>query len=134
MTGILTVLPLHKHAGKKLLWSVAIFGACMILFALSTNVYLSFIILFIGGMADCVSVVIRQSVLQKNTPQELKGRVASVNMLFISSSNELGTVESSIAAKYLGTIPSVIVGGIITFIVVIITAWKAPKLRKLEMN
>jgi MFS family permease len=134
LTGILTVLPLHKYAGKKLLWSVAIFGACMILFALSTNVYLSFIILFIGGMADCVSVVIRQSVLQKNTPQELKGRVASVNMLFISSSNELGTVESSIAAKYLGTIPSVIVGGIITFIVVIITAWKAPKLRKLEMN
>jgi MFS family permease len=132
LTAILTMLPLHHAAGKKLLWSVAGFGFCMICFALSTNFYVSFLFLFIGGMADCVSVVIRQSVLQKNTPQELKGRVASVNMLFISSSNELGTVESSIAAKYFGTIPSVLIGGIITFIVVIITAWKAPKLRDLE--
>jgi MFS family permease len=133
LTAILTIVPLQKKAGKKLLWSVAGFGACMICFSLSTNFYLSFLFLFIGGMADCVSVVIRQSVLQKHTPQELKGRVASVNMLFISSSNELGTLESSIAAKYLGTIPSVIFGGIITFMVVIITAWKAPKLKSLEM-
>jgi MFS family permease len=134
LTGILTIVPLQKNAGKKLLWSVAGFGACMICFSISTNFYLSFFFLFIGGMADCVSVVIRQSVLQKNTPQELKGRVASVNMLFISSSNELGTVESSIAAKYLGTIPSVLFGGIVTFIVVLITAYKAPKLRALEMD
>jgi MFS family permease len=134
LTAILTVIPLHHQAGKKLLWSVAGFGACMICFALSTNIYLSFILLFIGGMADCVSVIIRQSVLQKNTPQDLKGRVASVNMLFISSSNELGTVESSIAAKYFGTIPSVILGGFVTFIVVAITAWKAPKLRELDME
>ena len=83
-------------------------------------------------MADCVSVVIRQSVLQKHTPEYLKGRVASVNMLFISSSNELGTVESSVAAKYLGTIPSVIFGGCMTLLVVIITAIKAPKLKNLN--
>jgi MFS family permease len=132
LTGILTVYPLQHQAGKKLLWSIAGFGACMICFAVSTNFYWSFLFLFVGGMADCVSVVIRQSVLQQQTPTELKGRVASINMLFISSSNELGNVESSIAAKYLGTVPSVIYGGLITFVVVIITAYLAPKLRALQ--
>jgi MFS family permease len=134
LTGILAFIPLQQQAGKKLMWSVAGFGLCMIGFALSKNFYISFVWLFLGGMLDCVSVVIRQSVLQAETPVELKGRVASVNMLFISSSNELGTVESSLAAQYFGTIPSVIYGGIATLLVVIITFIKAPSLRKLILK
>jgi MFS family permease len=132
LTGLLTLYPLKHYAGKKLLGSIVGFGLCMICFAVSTNFYISFLFLFIGGMADCVSVVIRQSVLQQQTPLQLKGRVASVNMLFISSSNELGAVESSIAAKCFGTVPSVVIGGILTVIVAIVTAWKAPKLKFLS--
>ncbi len=134
LTAILAFVPMQQNAGRKLMWSVAGFGLCMIGFAVSKNIYLSFGWLFVGGMLDCVSVVIRQSVLQAETPPELKGRVASVNMLFISSSNELGTVESSLAAQYFGTIPSVIYGGIATLLVVMITFIKAPKLRKLTLK
>ncbi len=132
LTIVLIYLPLHKNAGKKLFASVALFGICIIVFALSKNIYLSFLLLFIGGMADCVSVVIRHNVLQINTPQEMKGRVASINTIFISSSNELGAFESGLAAQIMGTIPSVIFGGSITILVVIIIAFLSKPLRNYE--
>jgi MFS family permease len=133
LTIILIYLPLQKAAGKKMLGSVALFGLCVIGLALSKNIYLSFVLLFIGGIADGVSVVIRHSVLQLNTPQEMKGRVASINSIFISSSNELGAFESGLAAKYMGTIPSVIFGGVMTLFVVALVAIKSNRLRDLDL-
>ena len=133
LTAILTFVPIKQQAGKKMLGSVFGFGLCIIAFGMSNNVYLSFTILFIGGMFDCVSVVIRQSILQLNTPTELKGRVASVNMIFISSSNELGAFESGVAAKMLGIVPSVIFGGIMTLVVVIFTFFSSKKLREMDL-
>ena len=96
--------------GYKLFASVAGFGLCILFFGISVNVYLSFGLLFFGGMFDGVSVVIRHSILQLKTPDELKGRVSSINMMFISSSNELGAFESGLAARMLGTVPSVVFG------------------------
>jgi MFS family permease len=132
LTLIMVVVPLKTNVGKKLLGSVFLYGVCIIFFAISKNFYWSLILLFCGGMMDCVSVVIRHSVLQHNTPTEIKGRVASINNLFISSSNELGGFESGLAAKLMGTIPSVIFGGSMTLVVVICTAIFAPSLRKLQ--
>lgn len=131
---ILTYLPLRHNVGYKLLVSVLGFGICMILFGISTNVFFSFFVLFMGGLFDGVSVVIRHSILQVNTPEELKGRVSSINMMFISSSNELGAFESGLAAKYMGAVRAVVFGGIMTVLVVGATYWKAPSLRKMKMD
>ena len=125
--------PIGKNAGKILLISVAAFGVCMIAFALSTNFYLSLFILALSGAFDNISVVIRQTVVQLNTPDFMRGRVASVNSVFISLSNEIGSFESGLAAKFLGLIPSVVYGGLATIGVVGITAKVAPKLKELEM-
>ncbi len=132
LTFIMVALPLKTQVGKKLLFSVFMYGVCIILFAISKNFYWSFVLLFLGGMLDCVSVVIRQSVLQHHTPTAIKGRVASINNLFISSSNELGGFESGVAAKWMGVVPSVVFGGSVTLVVVIITAILAPSLRKMN--
>jgi MFS family permease len=131
---ILAYLPLRTHIGPKLFASVAGFGLCILLFGLSTNFYLSFILLFSAGLLDGVSVVIRHSILQLKTPEELKGRVSSINMMFISSSNELGAFESGLAARLLGTVPSVVFGGIMTIVVVIITYFAAPSLKKIRLD
>jgi MFS family permease len=132
LTLIMVMVPLKTNVGKKLLASVFMYGVCIILFAVSKNFYWSFILLFCGGMMDCISVVIRHSVLQHNTPAAIKGRVASINNLFISSSNELGGFESGLAAKLMGTVPSVVFGGGMTLVVVIATAILAPSLRKMK--
>ena len=129
---ILTLFPMRKQQGKKLLFAVAGFGICIITFALSKVFWLSFAALLIGGMLDGVSVVIRGTVMQLKTPDHMRGRVMSVNSMFINSSNELGQFESGLAADKMGVVPSVIFGGCMTLLVVIVTAIRAPSLRRLE--
>ncbi len=134
MALYMTKHPPLKNTGKKLLICVACFSLCMIFFALSTNFYLSLIILAISGGFDNVSVVIRSTILQFYTPDEMRGRVASVSTMFISSSNEIGAFESGFAAKLLGLIPSVVIGGGIALASVGATMLAMPKLRKLELK
>ena len=117
-----------------MLLAIAGFGVCMIVFAISTNFYLSAIALLLSGSLDNVSVVVRASVLQLLTPDEMKGRVAAVNSIFVGSSNELGAFESGAAAKIMGLVPSVLFGGSMTLLAVIIAAKKAPLLRKLSLK
>ncbi|HEY4799038.1 MAG TPA: MFS transporter, partial [Bacteroidia bacterium] len=134
MAGILAYYPPQKKAGTTLLWCVALFGICMIFFAISKNFYLSLFILALSGAFDNVSVVVRQIILQLTTPDEMRGRVAAVNGIFIGSSNEIGAFESGVAAKLMGLIPSVIFGGSMTIGIVGFIARIAPKLRKLNMK
>jgi MFS family permease len=129
---LLTLSPLKKSQGKKLLFSVAGFGCCIIVFALSRWVALSFAALLIAGMMDGLSVVVRGTVMQLRTPDHMRGRVSSVSSMFINSSNELGQFESGMAARLMGVTPSVVFGGCMTLLVVIITWLKAPTLRTFE--
>jgi len=129
---ILTLFPLKKKQGKKLLTAVAGFGTCIIIFGISKIFFLSFIALLIAGMLDGISVVIRGTITQLKTPDNMRGRVLSVTSMFVNSSNELGQFESGITAKLFGTIASVVFGGSMTLLVVIITWLKAPTLRKME--
>jgi MFS family permease len=128
----LTYKPLKRNQGRLLFVMVAGFGACIIVFALSRNYWLSFMALFASGLFDGVSVIIRGTVLQLFVPDTMRGRVSSVNSIFINSSNELGQFESGLAATAMGTVPSVIFGGCMTLLVTIVTWWKATDLRKLE--
>ena len=128
----LTLFPIQRQHGKKLLFAVAGFGTCIIIFALSEFFWLSFAALVIAGMLDGISVVVRGTILQLKTPDQMRGRVMSVNSMFINSSNELGQFESGLAAKILGVVPSVVFGGSMTLLVVIVTWLKAPSLRKME--
>ena len=129
---LLTITPMKKAQGKKLLLAVAGFGVCIILFALSKWFILSFFSLMIAGMLDGISVVIRGTVMQLKTPDHMRGRVSSVSSMFINSSNELGQFESGLAARMLGVVPSVVFGGCMTLAIVIFTWIKAPSLRKFE--
>ncbi|MEO8035896.1 MAG: MFS transporter [Acidobacteriota bacterium] len=124
--------PPMRRAGPALFASVALFGFTIIGFALSTSFWLSLALLTIGGMADNVSVVIRGTLIQTMTPENLLGRVSSVNQIFIGSSNEIGAFESGVAARLMGTVPSVIFGGTMTLLVVAITLWRAPQLRRMR--
>lgn len=117
-----------------MLYSVAGFGVCMIVFALSRNFYLSAACLLLSGSFDFVSVVVRSSILQLFTANEMKGRVSSVNSIFVGSSNELGAFESGAAASLMGLVPSVIFGGVMTLIVVGVAVGTAPKLRRLSLD
>jgi MFS family permease len=121
-----------QRAGVALFGCVAAFGGCMILFALSRSFWLSFAVLVASGVFDNVSVVIRSTLLQIRTPEYLLGRVSAVNQIFIGSSNEIGAFESGVAARLLGVVPAVLFGGVMTLLVVGITAWRAPKLRQLH--
>ncbi len=129
---LLTAFPLKKAQGKKLLISVAIFGICIIVFALSKLFWLTFTVLLISGIVDGISVVIRGTILQLKTPDNMRGRVMSVNSMFINSSNEFGQFESGVAAKMMGVVPSVVFGGCMTLLVVVITWFKAPTLKEME--
>ncbi|MFT5737489.1 MAG: MFS family permease [Maribacter sp.] len=129
-----TRFPLHKNAGKKLLWAVAGFGVCMIVFGLSTYFWLSVIALFLSGAVDGVSMIIRQTILQLKTPDNMRGRVASVNSMFVGSSNELGAFESGVTAKLMGTVTAVVFGGTMTLLTVGITAFVSPTFRKLDLT
>lgn len=133
LTGfVIAHRPPMKRAGPALFGSVAAFGVCMIAFALSRSFWLSFGLLFASGVFDNVSVVIRSTLLQLRTPDHLLGRVSAVNQIFIGSSNEIGAFESGLAARLLGVVPSVVFGGLMTLLVVAITLWRAPALRKLR--
>jgi MFS family permease len=129
---LLTLFPLRKQQGKKLFFAVGAFGLCIIVFAISKIFWLSFVVLLLSGIVDGISVVIRGTILQLKTPDQMRGRVMSVNSMFINSSNEFGQFESGVAAKLLNVIPSVVFGGGMTLLVVVITWFKAPSLRKME--
>ncbi len=128
----LTVFPLRKDHGKKLIYSVGGFGICIIVFALSKSVVLSFAALFVSGLFDGVSVIIRSTIFQLLVPDDLRGRVSSVNSVFINSSNELGQFESGVAATVMGTVPSVVFGGLMTIFISVFVWIKNPSLRKCE--
>lgn len=135
MLFFLSSLPLLKSkVGPKLLYSVGLFGVCIIVFGLSRNVYLSFFILMLAGAFDAVSMIIRQSILQYKTPEHLKGRVSSVNSVFVSSSNELGALESGLAATFLGLVPAILFGGSMTILTVIIIAICFRQVRKVTLE
>ena len=121
-----------QHAGAALLWSVAAFGICMIIFGLSTSMWLSLLALAVSGAVDNISVVIRHVLVQMRTPNELRGRVGAVNSMFIECSNELGGFESGLVAKLLSPVFSVVSGGIGTMLVVAAIAWTFPQLRRLK--
>ncbi|MBA3657135.1 MAG: MFS transporter, partial [Gemmatimonadaceae bacterium] len=132
---VMSVLLAHKplrNAGRNLLISVALFGLCWIAFALSHSFWISLVLLVVSGMTDNISVVIRSTLLTLRTPQHMLGRVSAVNQIFIGSSNEIGSFESGVAARFLGAVNSVILGGLVTLGVVGVTAWRVPKLRRLD--
>jgi len=131
MSLVLAHRPPLRRSGAVLLVNVALFGLAMIGFGLSRGFVLSTVLLVISGAVDMVSVVIRSTLLQVSTPPELLGRVSSVNQIFIGSSNEIGAFESGVAARLLGTVPSVVFGGLMTLLVVGLTTWKVPELRRL---
>lgn len=126
--------PPVKHAGRNFLLSVAGFGVAMIIFAVSKSFWLSIAMLFLSGVFDGVSVVIRRAIMRIMSPDHLRGRIASVSMIFIGSSNELGALESGVAAAWLGTERSVWMGGCVTLLVVAAAYLLAPKLRSLSLD
>lgn len=126
--------PINLHAGRWLLSAVAGFGVCTICFGLITSFWLAGLMLLLAGAFDGVSVVMRQTILQLATPDSMRGRVSAINGIFIGSSNELGAFESGITARFMGLVPSVVFGGIMTLGVVGLTAKLAPKLRDLELH
>ena len=127
-------VPLNKNAGMKLLFSIFAFGICIIVFGISTLFWLSVIALFLSGVVDGISVVIRQTILQLKTPDHMRGRVAAVNSIFVGSSNELGAFESGLTAKLMGTVTSVVFGGTMTLIIVVFTGFASPTFRKLDLQ
>jgi MFS family permease len=130
--ALLISAPLKRKQGQTLLYMVAGFGVCILIFAISKNFWLSFAALFISGLFDGVSVIIRGTIVQLFVPDEMRGRVSAVNSIFVNSSNELGQFESGVAASVMGTWPSAIFGGCMTLLVTIVTWIKAPTLRKFE--
>jgi MFS family permease len=127
-------VPLNKNAGMKLLFSIFAFGICIIVFGISTLFWLSVIALFLSGVVDGISVVIRQTILQLKTPDHMRGRVSAVNSIFVGSSNELGAFESGLTAKLMGTVTSVVFGGTMTLIIVVFTGFASPTFRKLDLQ
>jgi MFS family permease len=123
--------PPFRHAGRTLLYAVATFAVCIIVFGISRSFVVSTAVLAISGVADNVSVLIRSTLLQSLTPQHLLGRVSSVNSIFVGSSNELGAFESGVMAKLIGTVPSVMLGGVASLGVVLTIAATVPRLRRL---
>lgn len=126
--------PLQRNAGRVLLFAVAGFGLCVIGFGLSHSFWLSAVILLFYGAFDGVSVVIRSTILQLATPEAMRGRVSSINGIFISSSNELGAFYAGTMARLLGLVPAVVLGGCAVLSVAGITAWKNPTLRRLNLG
>ena len=129
---LLSFIPLRRNQGKILLTVVAGFGLCIIGFGLSKLYWLSFGFLVLSGMLDGISVVIRGTIVQLKTPDHIRGRVLSVNSIFIMSSNEMGQFESGLAAKLLGVVRSVIFGGTMTVLIALLVGFSVPKLRKMQ--
>lgn len=131
---VATSIPLNHNAGKKLLVAVFGFGLCIIVFGLSTNFWISVAALFLSGVTDGISVVIRQTILQIYTPDHMRGRVSSVNSIFVGSSNELGAFESGLTSKLMGVVPAVVFGGIMTLVVAGTMGIVSPKFRNLDIE
>ena len=129
-----TYIPINQNTGRKMLISVFIFGFSIIAFGLSSIFWVSLLALFISGAADGISMVIRQTILQLKTPDEMRGRVSSVNSMFVGSSNELGAFESGLAAKILGPVAAVVFGGTMTLITVVTTGIVSPTIRNLDLT
>lgn len=127
-------IPISKNAGMKLLAAIFGFGICIIVFGLSSIFWVSVAALFFSGVTDGVSMVIRQTILQLKTPDHMRGRVASVNSIFVGSSNELGAFESGLTAKLMGTVTAVVFGGTMTLITVVTTGIALPSFRKLDLQ
>jgi MFS family permease len=135
LTGIyLAKRPLLTNSGRHLLLSVAGFGVAIIAFGISSNLWVCAFFLFISGCCDSISVVIRGSVMQLTTPDHMRGRISAINGIFIGSSNELGALESGIAASLMGLVPSIVFGGAATIVVVMLTYRLAPHLRQLQLK
>ncbi len=134
MALLIAYKPLGQNAGRNLFISVGLFGLATVLFGICTNFYWAMFFLFLTGAFDNVSVVIRHTVLQLSTPDEMRGRVSAVNGIFIGSSNEIGAFESGATARMFGLKPSIILGGVLTIGVVLVIAKLAPKLRKLNID
>jgi len=134
MAAMMAYYPITVNAGKKMLWCVAGFGVCILLFGLSTNFWFSLALLALSGAFDSISVIIRSTLIHTLTPEYMKGRVSSVNNIFVGSSNEIGAFESGFTARLMGVVPAVVFGGIVTLVVVGITAFKADKLRVLDLS
>jgi MFS family permease len=124
--------PIRRKVGLIMLWCVAGFGFFTILFGLSHSLILSLIALVFVGATDMVSVIVRGVLIQVATPDEMRGRVNAVDMVFIGASNEFGEFESGLTAQWFGTVPAVVIGGIGTLVVTAIWAWRFPELRKVE--
>jgi MFS family permease len=122
--------PLRGRAGPTLLWSVAGFGVFTIIFGVSKSLTLSLISLILLGASDMVSVIIRATLTQLRTPDEMRGRVTAVDMIFIGTSNEFGQFESGVTAQWFGTVPAVVLGGVGTLVVIALWAWMFPELRR----
>jgi MFS family permease len=134
MGSALVRKPISKHAGTALLFAVLGFGLCILIFAVSKNYMLSWAMLALSGALDSISMVIRGSIVQLSSPEGMRGRITSVAAIFIGSSNEIGEFESGVAAKLFGTIPSVIFGGSMTILTVLITFLKSKELRHLDLG
>jgi len=124
--------PLRRRAGMVMLWCVFGFGLATIIFGISRNVALSLAVLVVAGSCDMVSVIVRHTMIQLATPDEMRGRVSAVNMVFIGASNEVGQFESGITAQWFGTVPAVVLGGIGTVAIVALWAWLFPELRRVD--
>lgn len=135
MMGLfLAYRPISRYAGIKLLAAVGAFGLCIIGFGLSTNFYLSLGLLFLSGVFDNISVVVRSTLLQLLPPDEMRGRVSALNGIFLGVSNEIGAFESGLAARFLGLVPSVVFGGSMTLVVVAVAYWAVPSFRNLNLK
>jgi MFS family permease len=132
MALLLAWRPLRRRTGSTMLWCVAGFGACTILFGISRSIALSLLALVFVGATDMVSVVVRGTLIQVATPDEMRGRVNAVDMIFINASNELGQFESGVTAEWFGAVPAVILGGVGTLLVTALWAWSFPELRKVD--
>jgi MFS family permease len=130
MAVLLAHRPLRGRSGLILLWSVAAFGIFTIIFGVSRNLVISLIALLLLGASDMISVIIRATLTQLATPDEMRGRVTAVDMIFIGTSNEFGQFESGVTAQWFGTVPAVVLGGIGTLVVIGLWAWLFPELRQ----
>jgi MFS family permease len=132
MSIIVAHWPLRRRAGAVMLWCVFGFGASTVMFGLSRSLVLSLLLLFLTGMADTISVIVRSTMIQLGTPDEMRGRVSAVNMVFVGASNEIGQFESGITAQWFGAVPAVVLGGVGTMLIVLAWAWMFPGLRRLD--
>jgi hypothetical protein len=132
MAILLAYRPIERRAGATMLWCVAAFGVCTIIFGISRSLAFSLLALVLIGATDMVSVIVRSTLVQIATPDEMRGRVSAVDMIFVGASNDLGGFESGVTAQLFGIVPAVIIGGVGTLLVTALWAWAFPALRNTE--